>query len=211
MESSAAGTISRDTTILSVNDDSATRYLWSRILRDAGYQVKEADSGQAALRAVEEHRPHLVLLDVKLPDLDGFTVCEQLKTLDPSVPVLMVSAWFTKDDDFMTGVASGADGYLYEPTEDQKLLAMIYGLLRRYRSWQCVEQSAMELQRQNEALRARLQRLEVAHAQLQEQLTEARLFEEVVIGRELKLIEYEKEILALRQEVQSLKEPPRPY
>lgn len=200
---------SMDARILIVNDDAPTRYLWGRILLDAGYQVREAETGQAALQTVNTERPHLVLLDVKLPDIDGFIVCQKLKQLNPSVPVLMASAWFTSDDDFISGVASGADAYLYEPTEDQKLLPMIYGLLKRYSALRQVEQSAIELQRQNRELRDRLHRVESAHAGVQEQLAESRVFEQAVIGRELKLIEYEKEIQRLRLEVQSLKDQPR--
>jgi DNA-binding response OmpR family regulator len=197
--------LTRDSKILIVNDDAATRYLWGRTLRDAGYQVREAE---AALQTVRTERPHLVLLDVKLPDIDGFIACQHIKSLDSSVPILMVSAWFTSEEDFLTGIASGADAYLNEGTEDHKLLAMIYGLLRRYRTLQA-EPPELELQRQNEELRDQLHRMASAHAGLLEDIADARVFEEAVTGRELKLIEYEKEIQRLRLEVQSLKDQPR--
>src|SRR2546428_4738403 len=67
-------------TILNVTDNEATRYARSRILRRAGYVVKEAKTGKAALPIVEDEQPDIVLLDVQLPDSDGFEVCRPIKT-----------------------------------------------------------------------------------------------------------------------------------
>ena len=80
-------------TILNVYDDDAGRYAISKTLQHSGFQVKEASTGQEALRMAQEE-PDLILLDVNLPDISGFEVCHRLKS-DPktsSIPVLHLSA-----------------------------------------------------------------------------------------------------------------------
>ena len=78
--------------ILNVDGNAPSRYLRSRILERAGFEVREADSAEAALRSAAAMTPQLVLLDVALPDGDGFTVCEQLKAAHPHVPVVMITS-----------------------------------------------------------------------------------------------------------------------
>ena len=194
-----------ETKILNVNDDAASRYLWKRILRDAGYQVREAETGHAALCEVRTDRPDLVLLDVKLPDVDGFSVCRQIKNLDSSVPILMASAWFTSENDFVNGLTTGADGYLYEPADSRKLLAMVKTILRMSARLRQSQTREKELERQNSDLRDCIDKLRSAQEELKEHLADSRRFEEAVIGRELKLIEYEKKIQRLQAELQQLK------
>jgi PAS domain S-box-containing protein len=118
--------------ILNVDDDTARRYAKSRILRSAGLEVVEADSGEAALRAVRERTPHLVLLDVKLPDIDGWEVCRRIKA-DPStrgLPVLHISATYISDQDKMGSQESGADIFLSEPVEPMEMITVVRTLLR---------------------------------------------------------------------------------
>ncbi|WP_447986385.1 response regulator [Nitrospira sp. Nam74] len=196
-----------ETKILNVNDDAATRYLWAHILRQAGYHVREAHSGQTALQTLRTDPPHLVLLDVKLADIDGFSLCQQLKTIDPTVPILMASAWFTSDDDFINGLTTGADGYLYEPANSTKLLAMIKTILRMSTRLQQARTTVNELQRQNQQLGERLKHMELANEGLQEELAESRQFEEAVVGRELKLMECEKDRERLQRELRNLRTP----
>ena len=77
-------------TILNVDDDEAKRYVITRMLSKAGYTVREAATGEQALTAAFQSQPDLVVLDVNLPDLHGFEVCQKLKS-DPrtaSIPVL---------------------------------------------------------------------------------------------------------------------------
>ena len=122
-------------TILNVDDDAAGRYAKSRILRRAGYQVIEAGTGSDALRLVKETQPQLVLLDVKLPDINGLDVCRTLKN-DPStkhIMVLQISASYTTTPDRVLGLTSGADTYLTEPVDVTELLATVQALLRLYR------------------------------------------------------------------------------
>jgi PAS domain S-box-containing protein len=119
-------------TILAVDDNEASRYAVARILRHAGYRVLEAASGAETLAQVERERPDLVVLDVNLPDTDGYALCRQLKA-DPataSVLVLHLSATFVHAVDAVRGLDGGADGYLTQPVDPPVLLATIRALLR---------------------------------------------------------------------------------
>ena len=156
--------------ILNVNDHSPTRYVWNLTLTNAGYQVRDAESGRAALQCIEEYGPHLVLLDVRLPDLDGFTLCQRIKSLYSLLPVLMVSAWFTNSKDYVTGLNAGADGYLDDPSDTGKLLAMIQTLLHIYAQWQEAMISRTALQQQNEELLGRLGHAESVNVELQKEI-----------------------------------------
>src|SRR3954469_3411005 len=96
-------------TILHVEDDPATRYAIGRILHQEGFTVREAATGAEGLKLVKE-RPDLVILDVQLPDLNGFEVCRRIKA-DPAtamIPVLHLSARYVTDKDQVTGLEGGA-------------------------------------------------------------------------------------------------------
>src|SRR5262245_6250092 len=118
--------------VLVVDDNELGRYTKARILRDAGYDVTEAASGNEALCAVADRLPRVVVLDVNLPDLDGLQVCRRLKT-DPataSVVVLQVSATHVHEEDTVRALESGADASLTEPIEPAVLVATVRALLR---------------------------------------------------------------------------------
>lgn len=115
--------------ILNVNDDEANRYAVTRILRHAGYAVREAASGEEALQRVAESEPALVILDVRLPDMSGFEVCRRIKERSHCC-VLHLSALAVDSSDRVTGLEGGADGYLTQPAEPQVLLATVRSLLR---------------------------------------------------------------------------------
>ena len=118
--------------ILVVDDNETARYAKSRTLRVAGFQTIEAASGEDALRLVGEQHPRLVMLDVHLPDLDGWEVCRRLKQnpATASVPVLQVSATFVSEDDTVRALEGGADACLTEPIEPPVLVATVRALLR---------------------------------------------------------------------------------
>ena len=119
-------------TILNVEDYAPSRDATSQILRRAGFEVIEASTGSEAIQSATELHPQLVLLDVKLPDIDGYEVCERLKA-DPAtatIPVLQVSAVYAKGQDKVRGLDSGADSYLIKPVEPLELIATINALLR---------------------------------------------------------------------------------
>ncbi len=117
-------------TILNVDDQDPQRYVKTRDLQQAGFVVLEASTGSEALRAVEENKPPLVLLDVHLPDISGYEVCKQIKRKWPNVMILMTSATFVETDDRILALDSGADTFLAQPSEPLELVAAINALLR---------------------------------------------------------------------------------
>src|SRR5262245_50022063 len=118
--------------ILNVEDNEIGRYAKTRILQQAGFKICEATTGQEALGLLATSNPSLVLLDVNLPDISGFEVCRRIKQnpATASVPVLQVSASFTRGTDRARGLEGGADGYLTEPVEPEVLIATVHSLLR---------------------------------------------------------------------------------
>ncbi|HLK66847.1 MAG TPA: response regulator [Bryobacteraceae bacterium] len=130
------------TTILNVDDNSASRYARSAVLRQAGYTVVEATTGEEAFEKVKEIQPALVLLDVHLPDMSGFDVCKKIKgqPQGASTPVLHISATAIEESDLITGLQA-ADAYVVEPVEPEMLLAFVGALLRGselIRQWMAV-------------------------------------------------------------------------
>jgi PAS domain S-box-containing protein len=123
---------STEATILHVNDYEPSRYTTSKLLGQAGFSVFEAGSGAEALQTIEATPVDLVLLDVGLPDFDGFEVCRRIRELPhgKTVPVLLTSAAYVERDDRVRGLEGGADAYLVEPVEAAELLATIRALLR---------------------------------------------------------------------------------
>jgi signal transduction histidine kinase len=125
---------SQEYTILNVDDHDAGRYAKSRILQLAGYRVVEAATGADALRLVQEAKPQLILLDVKLPDVNGIQLCRTIKSdpLSANTMVLQISAVHTTRADRIYGLECGADTYLIEPVQADELLATVNALLRLY-------------------------------------------------------------------------------
>ena len=135
--------------ILNVDDFEPQRYARSAVLRAAGFDVVDAASGREALEVVRERRPALVVLDIHLPDLDGFDVCRRIKA-DPtstSVLVLHVSATFVDADARVEALDNGADGYLPEPLDSRELVAEARSLLRMAAAERSAREAALELQR----------------------------------------------------------------
>ena len=118
--------------ILVVDDTEANRYAVARHLRKAGYTVWEAPDGRRALARVGQEQPDLMVLDIRMPDMDGFEVVRRLRA-DPRtlhLPILHVSASFTDPVSHAEGLDSGADGYLTHPVEPLVLIATVRSLLR---------------------------------------------------------------------------------
>ncbi|MDZ8089858.1 MAG: response regulator [Nostoc sp. DedQUE12b] len=135
-------------TILHVDDNEANRYVVTRILQNAGFTVVEAASGTTGLEAVANFQPDLVILDVQLPDINGFEVCRQIKANPETafIPVLHLSASFVQSQDKAEGLDSGADAYLVQPVEPIELLATLRSLLRIRRAEEAALSSAREWQ-----------------------------------------------------------------
>lgn len=120
--------------ILVVDDDLDTLKLVGMMLQRQGYNIVAAINGAQALSKVPAEKPDLILLDVMMPDIDGFEVCKRIRS-DPSyagIPILMFTAK-TQVDDKVQGFESGADDYLPKPTHPAELLAHVKALLGRSR------------------------------------------------------------------------------
>jgi DNA-binding response OmpR family regulator len=116
-------------TVLVVDDEPMLRNLLARLLRMEGYEVLEAEDGQAALDVVAGQKPDLILLDVMMPARDGLDVLGDLrKTSD--IPVILVSA-LAEEADRVIGLKMGADDYVTKPFSAAELSARIESVLRR--------------------------------------------------------------------------------
>lgn len=119
--------------ILIIEDDRAIRSVISVVLKGAGYSiVKEAETGDDGLRIARELKPSLVLLDIMLPGIDGFSVCRRIRENPEtaSIPVIMLTAR-SEEEDIVRGLEAGADDYVTKPFSRQVLLARIRAVLRR--------------------------------------------------------------------------------
>lgn len=141
--------------ILNVDDNEVNRYTRSRILQRAGFMVHEAADGATALAMVADEHPAIILLDVKLPDIDGFEVCRRLKSnpATASTMVLQVSANLIERSDKIRGLEGGADGYLTEPMTSDELVATVRSYVRLQQMEATLARSNRELQRQTVELR----------------------------------------------------------
>ncbi|MFI1381575.1 response regulator transcription factor [Embleya sp. NPDC020886] len=116
--------------LLVVDDEPNIRELLSASLRFAGFEVDSAADGTDALAAVARCRPNLVVLDVMLPDLDGFEVVRRLRADGTHLPVLFLTAKDTTKDK-ITGLTLGGDDYVTKPFSLEELIARIQAVLRR--------------------------------------------------------------------------------
>ncbi len=115
--------------ILVVDDDAKTVSLVRMYLERDGHSVLTAYDGPEALRIFREHQPHLVVLDVMLPGIDGVEICRTLRA-ESDVPIIMLTAR-TRDEDKMTGLDTGADDYVTKPFSPGELAARVRAVFRR--------------------------------------------------------------------------------
>ena len=118
--------------VLVVDDESQIRHLLRFMLEEANYEVREAESGQAALSEIARRRPDAVILDLGLPDMHGLEVLRRLREWN-AVPVLILSV-FGKEKDKINALDAGADDYLTKPFGSGELLARLRVMLRRTKS-----------------------------------------------------------------------------
>ncbi len=151
--------------ILVVNDSPVTLFGTTSLLQKAGYEVFQAASGQEGLRQVNETRPDLVLLDVNMPDIDGFEVCQRIKS-DParqSILVVLLSGTTIQSEKQAEGLDLGADGYIVSPVSPQELLARVRAFLRLKKAEDALRQHAGHLE---EMVAARTQELHAVQEQM---------------------------------------------
>ncbi len=118
--------------VLVVEDEAKMRDVLKRGLEAAGYAVEVAADGEEGLARVEAGDHDAIVLDIKLPGLDGFEVCRQLRSAEVWTPVLMLTA-LGDIDDRITGLDAGADDYLVKPFAFGELLSRVRALIRRGR------------------------------------------------------------------------------
>jgi len=115
--------------ILVVDDDAKTVDLVKLYLERDGHSVLTAYDGPSALRAFREQQPHLIVLDVMLPGLNGVEVCRTIRS-ESDVPIIMLTAR-TRDEDKLTGLDTGADDYVTKPFSPGELAARVRAIFRR--------------------------------------------------------------------------------
>ena len=116
--------------VLVVDDEKSISELITTSLRFVGFEVRTAATGAEALRVAEEFKPHALILDVMLPDLDGFEVCRQLRDSGQEVGVLFLTAKDSTEDK-IKGLTLGGDDYVTKPFSLEELVARLRALLRR--------------------------------------------------------------------------------
>jgi DNA-binding response OmpR family regulator len=121
--------------ILNVEDYAPSRYVRTRLLREAGFEVAEANTVIAAMDVLQQQPVSLVMLDMNLPDGTGAELCRRIrKTADlATLPVLIISATARGELDRLDGVRSGANMYLTEPVSPAQLLSSVEQLLASVR------------------------------------------------------------------------------
>jgi DNA-binding response OmpR family regulator len=116
--------------LLLIEDETSLRAALVPLLQDAGYHVQSAADGTTGLERAVTETFDLILLDIMLPGIDGFTICREIRKRGRAVPVLMLTARGTVEDR-IRGLDGGADDYLVKPFSGPELLARIRALLRR--------------------------------------------------------------------------------
>lgn len=134
------------TTILVVEDDEDILELVAYNLDKEGYRVVRAMTGEEALACVDREAPHLVVLDLMLPELDGLEVCRRLKREDETsaIPIIMLTAK-GEESDIITGLESGADDYITKPFSPRVLVARVRAVLRGRRRGMAPEDEALTI------------------------------------------------------------------
>jgi two-component sensor histidine kinase len=117
----------KNTLVLAIDDEPDLLQIISRVLTKAGYALIGASSGQEGLRLAQQHKPDLILIDVVLPDIDGFDVCQQLKANAELVDsfVVLISSIKTASESQVKGLCAGADDYITRPLSNRELLARV--------------------------------------------------------------------------------------
>jgi DNA-binding NarL/FixJ family response regulator len=131
---------------LIVDDDERFRASLSNLLDRAGYATVEATTGEGALAAVHLERPALVILDVSLPDINGYEVCHELRDeFGEELPIIFVSGERVEPVDRAVGLLIGADDYVIKPFDADELLARIRRAIARTRPERTVSAAPREL------------------------------------------------------------------
>src|SRR5215472_2996794 len=146
-----------DPLILVVDDLPQNVRLLDAVLSPKGFRVTTASSGAEALEALSKEHPDLVLLDIRMPGIDGYEVCRRIRE-DPEtafLPVIMITA--SEGEEKIRAIESGADDFVHKPFDQAELLARVRSLVRVKRYQDTIENQAAELARWNRELEQRVQ------------------------------------------------------
>ncbi|AVR45240.1 DNA-binding response regulator [Christiangramia fulva] len=124
----------KDILILLVDDEPDILEIVGYNLSSEGYQVITADNGSDAVKLAKKHNPHLIILDVMMPEMDGIEACEQIRKI-PELENTIIAFLTARGEDYsqMAGFDAGADDYITKPIKPKVLLSKVKALLRRYR------------------------------------------------------------------------------
>jgi DNA-binding response OmpR family regulator len=121
--------LTRTAVVLMVDDDPQLRVMLGYALRQEGFQVDEASTGEDALEMLRQQQPDIILLDVLMPGLGGVETCRRIRE-QSTVPIIMLTA-LGRDEDIVSGLEAGADDYCTKPVSLVQLVARIRAQLRR--------------------------------------------------------------------------------
>ena len=117
--------------VLVVDDDPLISKMVKFLLTEEGFEVSTCSSAQAAFAMMEKRQPDLFILDVMMPQMDGFEVCKRLRSVNSDAAILFLTAR-SEMSDKLSGLQIGADDYLVKPFEPAELVARVKALMRRY-------------------------------------------------------------------------------
>jgi adenylate cyclase len=149
--------VSDDPTVLVVDDLPQNVRLLDAVLSPRGYQVVGVNSGAEALTIMREEPPDIVLLDILMPEMDGYEVCRRIRE-DPAtafLPVVMITA--SGEQEKLRAIEAGADDFVTKPFDQSELLARVRSLIRVKRYHDTIEAQRAELQGWNRELEQRVQ------------------------------------------------------
>lgn len=129
--------------VLVVEDDSHIRRFISINLERNGFQVSEAAMGKEAMKQFTDNRPDAVVLDIMLPDMEGFDICQQIRQIDANIVIIFLTAK-GQDFDKIKGLELGADDYIVKPFNPLELVARIKTVLRRTNQTSSVSNTVLE-------------------------------------------------------------------
>jgi signal transduction histidine kinase len=194
--------------VLVIEDNPTNLSFLFNLLNEAGFEVLVSQDGESALKAAEEAQPDIILLDVIMPDIDGFEICRKLKATDKTqeIPVIFMTA-LTKTVDKVRGFELGAVDYITKPIEPEEVLV-------RIKTHLTIQKLQQDLQIKNEQLQASLQRekelsdlksrfMSIASHEFRTPLT-AILFSSNLLKRYSKLVSDQKIVQDMLKEVQSI-------
>ncbi len=143
--------------VLVVDDQAANIRLLDAVFSPRGYQVLTASSGEEALAILGEEQPHVVLLDIMMPGMDGYEVCRRMREQPATayLPVVMITASDTQEK--VRAIEAGADDFVTKPFDQAELLARVRSLVRLKRYHDTIERQAAELESWNRELEDRVQ------------------------------------------------------